>query len=237
MKKLFGVESIKLFDAVFFYVFFILLAVNLYNLGYQYFTFTPSKYDSWLLASNSKHLFDYFIGKTGLLWGLSLSIAILFLSYKLFYNDYRIGSFIRIRYSYKGENLINKKKLNLFICTITSFLITYLLGITLLVLLITSNVERFSLHYKHAISSIAEYSAVFLCYTVRSSYLILFIFKLGKSNKAVFSLLVISHFIFFFVPFFPFCTTYTSDLTFEAAFFPSILYTLIFFYANKKLIL
>lgn len=195
-----------------------------------------SSFISWMRVSKSRHIFDYFVGKSAFFNAIVLSFLVVILIYFIFYREYKSGTMTKILFSKSTSKNIYKEKSIIFVFIILAYILYYFL-------LISGYSYYFILEYPGMLAGqskffpvfFLEHIVVYLVFTLRTLFLTLVYFKFFKANASALALAFALQIICFFYPILPFTWLFNVDLGFTLVFMPALGFLFAFYLLNIKL--
>jgi len=233
MRKIWGYEPRKFFYNSYSIITILILCV----LNLIYFIWVldgfEGSYNSWLKSSNSRHVFDFLLGKTAIFNGVTLCIVIIISTSLIYFSEYKRGTITRLNYSRQGLARIFRDK-NMFF---GSLLLAFYLFNSLLITGFGINLiyeYNFLLgQQKFLISSFVEYFFIYIVFSIRTILLYSLFFKYFRGSSTAFTVLILLQISAMFIPWLPFCIIYTTDLNFTSCGISAIGYSIILYSIDK----
>lgn len=195
-----------------------------------------SSFVSWMRVSKSRHIFDYFVGKSAFFNAIVLSFLTVILVYFIFYREYKSGAMTKILFSKAVSKNIYKEKSIIFVFIILAYILYYLL-------LISGYSYYFISEYPGMLAGQSKFFPsflfvhilVYLVFTLRTVFLTLVYFKFFKANASALVLALALQMICFFYPILPFTWLFVVDLGFNLVFMPALGFLIVLYILNIKL--
>lgn len=211
---------------------FVLITLNIYFSNTRFL----SSFISWMRVTKSRHIFDYFVGKSAFFNAIVLSFLIVILIYFIFYREYKSGAMTKILFSKVVSKNIYREKSIIFVLIILAYILYYFL-------LISGYSYYFISEYpamlagqpKFFLIFFFEHILVYSVFTLRTIFLTLVYFKFFKANASTLVLFLALQIICFFYPILPFTWLFNVDLGFTLVFMPALGYLIAFYLLNIKL--